>query len=614
MSQASIALLNAIVTATPEIAAFASTTGEVRWVNPAFVTLWPCADKPTVEGLLDVVHPEDQSVIEAAWEAVASDTVHNAVRLVRLGCGHVGQGYREGRVRLSRVDANDAPGSVVIHVETLDGSRPAAGRDPLTGLVDRFGLMTRLETAIAARRCAALVLVDLDRFHAVNQTLGYAGGDQVLITVGRRLAAAASATDVVARVGSDEFAVLCCDPDVDVEALVADLQAAIRQPVLIGGAQCVTDGSIGITMFEVMSDTHEAMALAESAVRLAKSRGSGGVEVFDRGLRDSAIKNLQRTAELRDAVKRGEIVLRYQPIVDLATGGTVGCEALLRWQHPTEGELVAGEFIDIAEASGLVGDLTSVLLTDGCLAAAALGRRGEREQPYVSVNLSPSQLVDPQLVDLVERALRRSGIDPSRLMLEITERAVLTDMETAVATLAALRERGVRIALDDFGTGFSSLLRLRELPVDCLKIDRAFVNGITHRDDDLAIVASVVNMAATLSLACIAEGVETRDQVEQLRRLGCEAGQGYLWSPAIAVTEVNPTYGTAPVRQRPLPDSPADATTSAWIMRLHRAGSSLNTIAAALNQAGARTRRGTRWHPRTVAAVVSQTAYPQLHR
>jgi diguanylate cyclase (GGDEF)-like protein len=605
MTETSVALLTAVVTATPEIAALVDPDGEVTWVNPAFVTRWPCAQTPTVAGLLDVVAPDDHEAIEAAWEEVTAGGQRTAVCRAKLGCSH---SRSDGWVRLTRVDSGAAAGSVVIHVEQLGVLH--AGVDPLTGLLDRAGVLAQLDICLHAQTPASLVVFDLDHFRLVNDSLGHAAGDEVLIAVARRVLAAAHDSDVVARVNGDKFALLCAHEE-QLGELVASIRRQIHEPIRLGTVEHVLDSSAGIVPLDVVSGTIEALAAADSAIYLAKTRGRGRVETFDTGLRDTAIKTLHRTSELRHAADNNEFALRYQPIVELTTGLTLGCEALLRWMHPELGELNAGEFIEVAESSGLVHDLTPTLLTDACLAAERLSRDGRTS--YISVNLSPRQLTDPRLLGWTDQALQRSGIDARQLMVEITERTMLVDVEAAVVVLMALRERGVRVALDDFGTGFSSLLRLRELPVDCLKVDRAFVSGLARSRDDLAIVASVVNMATTLGLDCVAEGVESDEQAVELRRLGCASAQGYLWSPAVSLDEVPAAPGQhKPVRRQPRPAPPVDPATEAWILRLHASGASLHSIAAVLNSSGARTHRGTRWQAGTVARVISRAAYPQL--
>ena len=608
------ALLAAIVTATPEIAALVDPDGSIAWANPAFITRWPCAESPNVAGLLHVVHPDDHEQVEGAWQVIRANRLRTVMQRARLGCGH---SYREGRVRFTRVDGSDGHG-VVIHVEHLEPGFSAYGDiDPLTGLADRGSFLTEIDGALAAESPGQLVLLDIDHFRTINETLGHATGDELLVAVARRLRDAVHDGDVVARVSADEFGVVCCHDAADDPDLASRLRAEVRQPIRLGSEDHVIDCSVGTVPLNLMSSAIEVLAAADSAVFFAKARGRGRVEVFDQALRDSATKSLRRTIELRQAVLGDELVLHYQPIVDLSTGRTVGCEALLRWMHPREGELAAGEFIDVAESAGLIETITERLLTDACLAAWHLSQRvpaNAGAAPYIAVNLSPGQLADPQFIDYVDYALRRSGIAPSQLMVEITERAMMYDVRSAVATLTTLRERGVRVALDDFGTGYSSLLRLRELPVDCLKIDRAFVSGLTHSTDDLAIVASVVNMAATLGLHAIAEGVESEEQLDQLRALGCPAAQGFMWSKAVPLADVPLEPGVRPVPPRITRQTgpTRDQHLIDWIMRLHASGASLDSVAAVLNQSGARTENGRRWHARSVARVVSAAAFPEL--
>jgi len=332
------------------------------------------------------VDPEDHPAVEEAWEEVRSGAHRSVVRRARLGCSHT---RRPGRIRLTRVDSGDAEGSVVIHVEAVDRSSAAHhGFDPLTGLPDRSGLLTDLDALLAAGTPACLALFDLDRFRLVNESLGHTAGDDLLVTVARRLRTAAHDDDIVARVSADEFAVVCTHLDTHPD-LVEALRAEIHAPIPMGTGRHVLDCSVGVVSLDVVTGSIEAMAAADSAVYLAKVRGRGRVEVFDTGLRDSAIKTLRRTSELQHAADNDEFVLRYQPIVDLNTGTTVGCEALLRWLHPEAGELSAAEFIEIAEESGLVKELTPTLLTTACLAARQLSSRADT---YVSFNLSPRQL------------------------------------------------------------------------------------------------------------------------------------------------------------------------------------------------------------------------------
>jgi diguanylate cyclase (GGDEF)-like protein len=520
------ALLSAVVTATPEIAAFLDADGVVGWVNPAFVTHWPCAQTPTGRGLLDVVHPDDRATVQNAWELVRSGSTRSIHCRVRLGCDHT---HRLGGVRLTRVAAGGA-GSVVVHVRAAEaGAVDRHGVDALTGLCDRAGLLAEVDSALAGGAVAHLLLVDLDHFRLVNESLGHAAGDDVLVTVGRRLRRGAHDGDVVARLSGDEFAVLCAHSDESTAGLAERLREQVALPVPLGGSEHILDSSVGVVPLEPMTGTVEALAAADSAVFLAKSRGRGRVETFDPALRDTAVRTLRRVSELRHAASTDQLLLHYQPIVELSTGTTIGCEALLRWHHPDDGLLSAGEFIELAEVSGLVNDLTETLLGDACRAARQLGDLADtRPAAYVSVNLSPRQLADLRLVHRVDTALHRSGATPGQLMVEITETAMMDDVAGAIETLTQLRDRGVRVALDDFGTGFSSLRHLQHFPIDLLKIPKPFVDSLGTPGDDAALALAILEIARSLGLRVIAEGIERPEQATRLRELGCRFGQGFL--------------------------------------------------------------------------------------
>lgn len=611
MPETALAVLEAVAAATPSVAAVVDAEGAVLWLNPAFLTHWKCGGATSAEAMLDLVHPADRDRIHDAWRAARTGGHRITVRRTRLA---VEGAYVDGRVRLIRVESGALDGSVVVAIEMDSESHRQLTMDPLTGLVNRQGLLDDLDIALATGGDAALLVLDIVGFRALNEVYGPRAGDQVLVTIGRRLRQAAHECDVVARVGADEFAVLCAHDEPDSPQVATSLREALRRPVEVAGGGSVLDCQIGVVRLDAVRDSIDALSAADAALYVARSRKTW-VEEFTTGLRESVQFTLRRTSEVRAAVANGEFRLRFQPIVDIASDATIGCEALLRWQHPLDGELGPTEFLDLLESSGLIAQLTGRLVDEACVAAAALAERWEGEEPpYVSVNLSARQLTDPTLVPRITDALRRQQLSPRQLMVEITEHAVLTDVSAAVEALRALRDLGVRIALDDFGTGFSSLLRLRELPVDCLKIDRTFVAGMTGRREDLAIVASVVNMAATLGLDCIAEGVETRDQARQLSRLGCSSAQGFLWSPAVAVTGLRASWADAAAARRGPreTETAAPTATAAWILELHRGGASLHSIAAILNQSGSRTERGTQWRAHTVARVISRAAYPDL--
>ena len=468
-------------------------------------------------------------------------------------------------------------------------------------------LLAHLDGHRARSDQAALVLVDIDGFRALNEASGRAIGDLVLQEVGRRLRDAAHEDDLVASMGGDELVVVCEHGVDDARRLAERLRTAICAPLDAGGRRRLLTASIGVAAFDGRSSTLRNLLAAGAAVRLAKERGRDRVEVFDEGLRTVALSVLSRTTELRAAAGAGQLRLHFQPVVDLRTRAVVGCEGLLRWEHPVRGVLPPATFLDVAESSELLDDLTEDLVEQAASAAADLARRTPVAPPWVALNLAARQLASPDLVAQVAAALERHALGPDRLMVEITERTLLADLERAVQTLHGLKELGVVIALDDFGTGYSSLLHLRRLPVDVVKIDRSFVSAIMRDRSDLAIVAGVIDLALRLGLRTTAEGVEAEDQAATLRDLGCHNGQGFLWSPAVTLQELDVAAGGT--GGGPADD---DERLRAQILRLHADGASPHTVAAALNAAGARNDRGLRWHARSVARVLASAHHPGL--
>jgi len=417
-----------------------------------------------------------------------------------------------------------------------------AFHDALTGLANRALFQDRLTQALrnAARRGGHTVVLylDLDDFKRVNDSLGHAVGDQLLVSLGRRVRECIRPAGTVARFGGDEFAVLLEDvQDVDEAAAAANqLLDRLQEPFDIGGHRLFVKTSIGIVM------THEANAEARDLVRdadlalyAAKSNGKGRYAVFESGMQVRASESLEIESQMRHGLDADEFRVFYQPIVDLATGVITELEALVRWQHPTRGLLPPSVFIPVAEETGLIVRLGGWVLEQACHEAMKWDR------VVVGVNLSPRQFQQSGLVFDVRRVLAASGLPPERLKLEITESLAMQDTDATIRTLGELHALGVEIAIDDFGTGYSSLSYLKQFPLDTLKIDRSFVDGLGHDSQDAAIVQSVVDLARSLGLSITAEGIETTTQYEQLRALGCDRGQGYLFArpmPADAVRAV----------------------------------------------------------------------------
>jgi diguanylate cyclase (GGDEF)-like protein/PAS domain S-box-containing protein len=412
--------------------------------------------------------------------------------------------------------------------------------DPMTGLPNRAVFMQVLgdamDAALHADTQVAVLLFDLDHFKLVNDSFGHDSGDLMLRLVSSRLQGLLGAGDVLARFGSDVFCLLATDVAGEGGAVSISEQItdAMATPFVLDGDQVFLSLSIGIALSgtgDVVSTPETMLRDSDLALHRAKDRGGARTELFVEDFRAHAVNRLRTANDLHRALSNEEFRVVFQPEVDLRTGHITGVEALVRWHHPERGLVPPGEFIPLAEQTGLIAGIGEYVL-DTSLAQAAEWRnvRHDGGPLVVWVNLSARQLGDPSLVALVDDMLRRHGVEPSQLGLEITESALLEDAEGAVTALSSLRGIGVRLAVDDFGTGYSSLSYLKRLPVDAVKIDRTFVDGLAVDGDDSAIVAAVAGMARALRLTTIAEGVESLEQLHALRRLGCDLAQGFFFT------------------------------------------------------------------------------------
>ncbi|MCW2996565.1 MAG: hypothetical protein JWN65_114 [Solirubrobacterales bacterium] len=425
-----------------------------------------------------------------------------------------------------------------------EGIRHQALHDALTGLPNRALFLDRLRLALAhgARRHSgvAVVFLDIDHFKLVNDSLGHGVGDELLCLFAARLDAQMRPGDTVARFGGDEFVIICDDlPDAgEARRIAGRIADALRAPFALSGyGELVVRASIGVaTSRGPAADADDLVREADAAMYRAKDRGRGRVEEFDERMRESATSRLQIEADLARAVTDGELRLHYQPIVELAGGRVRGVEALVRWQHPRRGLLCPAEFIPIAEETGMIVPIGEWVLREACRQAAAWTDAGAAGHAMtMAVNLSPRQVAEADLPAIVARVLQETDLDPARLHLEITETVL---MDQAEASLQALKALGVSLVLDDFGTGYSSLSYVQRFPIDMLKIDRSFVTDLEHRTDDETIVGAIVNMARSLRVEVIAEGVETVEQARRLYELGCRLGQGYYYARPLASLEV----------------------------------------------------------------------------
>jgi len=411
-----------------------------------------------------------------------------------------------------------------------------ATHDPLTGLPNRTLLLDRLDMALARsrrhHRLLAVLFLDLDHFKVVNDSLGHSLGDRLLVAIAERLATALRPGDTVARFGGDEFVVLCedlADPQ-DAVAIAERVNDAVSGAFTVDKAEVFVGMSIGIAMAEGSgADAESLIRDADAAMYRAKERGRARWVMFDNDMRASAVDRLDIENALRRALDRHELRVFYQPTICLASGRILGVEALLRWEHPERGLLLPGDFIAVAEETGLIVPIGAWVLDQACRQVQRWHASNPAMPPLVvAVNLSGRQLEHPRLADDVGRVLADTGIAPERVELEITESVLMDDVEMSRETLDRLKALGVRLVVDDFGTGYSSLSYLRRFPVDQLKVDRSFVDGLGTDPGDSAIVTAIVTLAHTLGLEAVAEGVETDGQLAELRRLECDKAQGFF--------------------------------------------------------------------------------------
>lgn len=416
--------------------------------------------------------------------------------------------------------------------------------DPLTHLPNRILLRDRLTQAIhQARRentTLSVLVIDLDRFKNINDTLGHPVGDELLRVAAARIGEALRPGDILARLGGDEFVLLMRHEATTHQTtqLARGLLQAFSRPMTIQDHQLIVTASIGISVYPTDGeDVDTLLKNAELALYEAKNHGRNDFRFFASSLSAGVLEQLVMETALRDAINRNELVLHYQPQFNLTTGALVGVEALVRWQHPDIGLVGPGQFIPLAEETGIIGEIGVWVLREACRQAVAWQSEGFRV-PRIAVNLSVQQLQGESLSRQVAEVLRDTGLEAGRLELEVTESTIMREPDSATATLASLRTLGIKLAIDDFGTGYSSLAYLKRLPLDRLKIDKSFVMDIGHDPSDEAISRAVIGLARSLGLETVAEGIEREDQAEFLRSEGCDIGQGYLYSRPLPAAQI----------------------------------------------------------------------------
>jgi diguanylate cyclase (GGDEF)-like protein/PAS domain S-box-containing protein len=538
-------LFGSLVQHASDVVALATADGVVTYLSPgAEAMLGHPPDFHVGRSVTDLVHRDDVAAVRIALTKALEDGLGATCR-IEARTKHADGTWRDLESVVTNLLEDADVGAFVLNARDVTQRKALerelhdqAFHDTLTGLPNRALFLDRVEHALRrigrAGSLVGVLFIDVDDFKMVNDSLGHASGDRLLAAIAQRLADCVRAGDTVARLGGDEFAVLIEDGAVDeiAETVATRIADELAVPFELDGHPSSVSVSIGIALGAPAESTpDELLRDADLAMYMAKRNGKARFERFRPAMHAEAVRRLELVGELRRAIELGELVPHYQPIVDVHTGVTIAVEALVRWDHPTRGLLGPAEFLAVAESTGLIVPLGKVVL-DGACRHVAEWRRGRLVDDafYVSVNVSPRQLQDVAIVEDVARALRDSGLPGAALVLEVTETTFIDDVRVAARRLDALRGLGVRVAIDDFGTGYASLGYLRELPVDIVKIDRSFVDGIADDAGGVAVVRSVVELGERLGLTVVAEGVERDDQLDLLDRLGCSAAQGYLFA------------------------------------------------------------------------------------
>lgn len=497
--------------------------------------------------LRDLLHPEDWPGLAARREQLHKGEV---VRLTHDNRTRRADGtwrwVRANSVRLQASGSSELFVLTSLEDVTENHDQRAelehtARHDSLTGVANREAMRETMERLVRANhRLPNLLIIDLDRFKLINDSLGHVAGDQVLVAVVERIVEQVRDIDLVARLGGDEFAVIVPDDGPrGVYELAENLRRSMERPLDIEGRVTTQTISIGVAIGADCADVAELLVRADRAMYVAKAKGRNRHVVFDESMRHEALARLAMERELRHAIDHDQLEIYFQPEFAMDDRRIVGAEALLRWKHPVLGLLAATYFIDVAEQSGMIDEIGRFALREACRSFAEITGSAD-SQLMLRLNISGREFARPELPDLVRAALNESGLAPDRLCLEMTETTLMDSPEVALETFTRLHEIGVQFAIDDFGTGYSSLIYLKRFPVDALKIDRRFVEDIATNGDSRVIVESIISLGGALALEVIAEGIETETQLEILRTLGCERAQGHLVSAPLSAVEFVP--------------------------------------------------------------------------
>ncbi|MFB3737624.1 MAG: putative bifunctional diguanylate cyclase/phosphodiesterase [Candidatus Velamenicoccus archaeovorus] len=529
----------------------------VRYVSPSVerVLGYPGADLEGVR-LTSFVHPEDKAPLLQFLTSGGHDD--GSAVLTEFRIRHHDDFWLHVETLRTNLQHDPTVGGIVLNTRDIserkafeEALQHQAFHDPVTNLANRALFRDRVEHAIERQtrddRSISVLFMDLDDFKTINDSLGHAVGDQLLAEVGERLKACLRTADTAARLGGDEFAILLEDGGDAVGAadVASRILHALDAPFRLEGKDVFVRASIGIATADPLSeagahDAEELLRDADVAMYMAKEAGKSRYQVFEPAMHDTALKRLELKADLQRAIDNDELVLHYQPVIELGTGAIAGLEALLRWNHPERGMVPPLDFIPLAEETGLIVPIGRWVLREACRQAVALQRRFPVTPPlHMAVNLSARQLQRPEIVDEVAMTLAATELDPHSLVLEITESVMMQDVELSLQRLRELKGLGVRLAVDDFGTGYSSLNYIQQFPVDILKVDKSFVDAFNVDARKSALTATIIKLAEDLELAPVAEGIERADQLERLLELRCDLGQGFYFARPLPMDGVD---------------------------------------------------------------------------
>ena len=535
-----------------DITLLCDSEGTVSYQSPAAESAWGYAAGQLLgQPIRELVHPNDQPALRNLWEQLQD--APRSTRSTELRLHNAAGDWRQTDFILTNLLQEDGVMGLVATVRDITERKSFEAQlsaqafyDSLTGLPNRVLLRDRLDHALTRteRRHAnvGLLFLDLDNFKQINDSLGHNAGDKLLTEAAIRLQACVRQENTVARLGGDEFVILLEQLNSDGEAvLVAErIAEEFRKPFSLEGRDFAITVSIGIAFGAGgQNQADNLLRDADVAMYRAKSSGRARYVIFNATMQTDVLARMELENDLRRAIEQGELRVYYQPVMSLGTGHVAEVEALVRWQHPIRGLVLPAEFIQVAEETGLIIPLGQWVLEEACRQVAAWQAHFPLHPPLsVSVNLSLNQFQQPALLANVKAALKLSGLAPSSLKLEITEGVIMRDVEATIATLWQFKALGIHLAVDDFGTGYSSLAYLKRLPLDVLKIDRSFVNGIGRNPEDTAIVQAIISMAKMLKLSITGEGIETTEQSDLLTSWNCDLGQGYLFARPLTAAKL----------------------------------------------------------------------------